>query len=252
MTTFEKAIADYILHKGWLAKAKEDVETSKAIFNAAPRNPAREAILGPARPEGDYLAALSHFHNMEIGTGYTKTKAAIAKVAETNPTCLLWYPSDVSHYSSKDYAKYAKEYELKYTKAKAEADHAETEAVRIENEAKNYAKRTASDKALADTYAKADADAEAAANAVDDAALDDAATVASSKAAKAKANASATAGFAVKVAAAAVKAKATAVKAKATAVKAKADADYYARRVVELDEVLEAIKVAEANITAEY
>ena len=30
--TFEEAIADYILHKGWLVKAKEDVETSKATF----------------------------------------------------------------------------------------------------------------------------------------------------------------------------------------------------------------------------
>ena len=207
--TFEKAIAEYILHKGWLVKAKEDVETSKAIFDAAPRHLTHENMFEPTKREHIYLDALSHCRDMEYKTRFAKTEAAIAKVAETKDcTGLNEYKRGIRHY---DYAIIAKESELKYTIAKAEADRADAKAVHLENEAMSYAKRTASDKALADTYAKADADAEAAANAVDDDALDAAAAVASSKAAKAKANASATAGYAIKVAAAAVKAKADAV-----------------------------------------
>ena len=243
--SFETAFALYILNKGLLEKAKEEVETSKAtskaIFDAAPpRNLKYENMFEPAKPERDYLAALSHFRDMEAATRYTKTKAAIAKVAETKDC------RRIEEYET--YVNIAKKSELEYTKAKYVADRAETEAVRIENEAETEAKRAANNKALADTYAKADADAEAAMNAADDSALDAAAAVASSKAAKAKATASATAGFAVRAAAAAVKAKDAVVKAKAAADRAKANADDDARRVVEIAELLEAVKVVEANM----
>ena len=163
------------------------------------------------------------------------------------PDAKKWRVSG-AEFMSYAYVKYAKKSELEYTKAKAVADHAETEVVRIENESKIYAERAAYNKALADTYAKADADAEAAMNAADDSALDAAAAVASSKANKAKATASATAGFAVRVAAAAVKAKDVAVKAKAAADRAKAIAYDDARRAVEIAELLEAVKVVEANL----
>ena len=235
--TFETAFALYILNKGLLEKAKEELETSKAIFDAAPEISSMSPwdLLSPSASTAMPLDTFA-----KSKTRYTKTEAAIAKVAETK---------DCSHIRDYEtYVKYAKKSELEYTKAKAVADHAETEVVRIENESKIYAERAAYNKALADTYAKADADAEAAMNAADDSALDAAAAVASSKANKAKATASATAGFAVRVAAAAVKAKDVAVKAKAAADRAKAIAYDDARRAVEIAELLEAVKVVEANL----
>lgn len=105
--TFETAFALYILNKGLL-------ETSKAIFDAAPEISSMSPwdLLSPS--ERIYRNALGHFRDMESKTRYTKTEAAIAKVAETKDC------SHIRYYET--YVKYAKKSELEYTKAKAVAD----------------------------------------------------------------------------------------------------------------------------------
>lgn len=212
--TFEAAIAEYIFHKKWLAKAIICVEESKKVFIATPSN---------TKAESNYDRDVRHMRDVEFKTNFAKRNAAISKVIESNSK-FACYGSCTLCTLVNNPSVTAEKYKVKAIKATSDAECAERDA-------NDYAREAAA-------YAAFAADDARAANAVEDPSLD-------AKAIKSKARASAIAGYASK---AAIKA----AKAKAAADKANAMADYYAREVVNVAEFAEAVKVAEEHITAEY